>query len=172
MNAIIQSIIRQLNFNLRYAEALVEDLADEQMTIVPSAGLVSHPAFTLGHLVTGSAMMAEDLGAAFEVPAGWADLFQRKGPNDQARPDADSSKYPAKDILLAELRHQHNKLIAQLQQTDEIKLAEPVKWRFGNYMPTMLDLVIFMCISHEQMHLGQLAAWRRAMNLPAALGTL
>ena len=168
----IEHIIRQYDFNLLYAKALVADVTEEQMTYVPSKGLVSHPAFTIGHLVTGSAMMAEDLGAEFKLPEGWGELFQRKGPNDQTRPDEDKSKYPTKQVLIAELEKQHELLKQYLRISSEERLYRQIKWRFSGYMPTMIDLVIFMCISHEEMHLGQLAAWRRAMDLPAVLGTL
>lgn len=169
---LIPYIIRQYDFNLLYAKALVADLTDEQMTVVPSSGLVSHPAFTIGHLVTGSAMMAEDLGGVYDLRDGWADLFQRKGPNDQTRPDTDTSKYPPKEELIAELERQHNLVKKQLVTVTAEHLQAAVKWRFAAYMPTMLDVVIFMCISHEETHLGQLAAWRRAMDLPSALRTL
>ena len=95
-------IIHQYDFNLSYARKLVEDLTEDQMTVVPAGGLENHPAFTLGHLVSGSAMVAEDMGSVFEMPAGWSDLFLRKGPGDPTRPDPDKSKYPAKNILLEE----------------------------------------------------------------------
>ncbi len=172
MKEAITAIIRQYDFNLLYAKALVEDLSAEQMTFIPAAGLLNHPAFTLGHLVTGSAMMAEDLGAEGYLPGGWPELFQRKGPNDQTRPDADVTKYPSKNELTLELEKQHEKVKKALTTINADRLNEEVKWRFGKHMPSMLDLVMFMCISHESMHLGQLAAWRRAMELPAILGTL
>ncbi|MCW3122658.1 MAG: DinB superfamily protein [Flavipsychrobacter sp.] len=172
MNTTIAFIIRQYDFNLLYAKALVTDVPEEVMTFVPSAGLLNHPAFTIGHLITGSAMMAEDLGSESVLPEGWAELFQRKGPNDQKRPDEDKTKYPTKAALLNELERQHESVKELLLSVSEKKLAEPVKWRFGIYMPTLLDLILFMCVSHESMHLGQLAAWRRALNMPAALGTL
>lgn len=172
MSVIVQHIIRQYDFNMLYAEALVVDLDETQMTMVPTAGLLNHPAFTLGHLVTGSAMIAEDLGAPVEMPEGWDILFQRKGPNDQSRPDTDASRYPSKQSLLNELYHQHEKVKRYLWAVDASKLQEPVKWRFSTHMPTLLDVIMFMCISHENMHLGQLAAWRRALNLSPALMTL
>ena len=168
----IESIIKQYDFNLEYARALVQDLTNDQMTIIPTTGLENHPAFTLGHLVSGSALLAEDLGASFEMPEDWADLFLRKGPGDPRKPDPDKSKYPSKHLLLKELEDQHNKVINLLNNLDKRKLSESIKWRFCNYMPTLLDIVVFMCINHEAMHLGQLAAWRRAMGLNSALGTL
>ncbi|MGB5847034.1 MAG: DinB family protein [Ignavibacteriaceae bacterium] len=168
----IESIIAQYDFNLEYAKALVNDLTGDQMTIIPATGLDNHPAFTLGHLVSGSALLAEDLGAAFEMLEDWVDLFLRKGPGDPRKPDLDKSKYPSKHLLLRELESQHNKVKMLLNNLDERKLSEIIKWRFSNYMPTLLDIIVFMCINHEAMHLGQLAAWRRAMGLTSALGTL
>jgi uncharacterized damage-inducible protein DinB len=171
-NLAVNGIIKQYDFNLLYAKELTKDLDDHMMTIVPSKGLDSHPAFTLGHLVTGSAMMAQDLGTIYELPYGWDELFARKGPVDQRRPDLDASKYPDKEALLAELEKQHNKVKELLTSKTNQELLAPVTWRLSKYMPTMLDLVFFMCITHENMHLGQLAAWRRAMDLPSSLAAL
>jgi hypothetical protein len=168
----IEHIIKQYNFNLEYARALVQDLTNNQMTIIPSNGLENHPAFTLGHLVSGSALLAEDLGGVFEMPDNWGDLFLRKGPGDPRKPDPDKGKYPSKHLLLKELEDQHNKVKKLLNNFDKRKLSENIKWRFSSYMPTLFDIIVFMCINHEAMHLGQLAAWRRAMGLNSALGTL
>ena len=171
-DAILKTVINQYDFNLDYAKKLVEDLNHSQKPILPSNGLDNHHAFTHGHLVTGSAMLAEDLGAKFEMPDNWADLFLRKGPGDPRKPDKDISKFPSKELLINELEHQHNKVKNLLKIADENKLRENIKWRFNSYMPTLLDLVIFMCINHEAMHLGQLAAWRRATGLTSALATM
>lgn len=168
----IETIINQYDFNLAYAKALVHDLSDIQMTIVPSNGLENHPAFTLGHLISGSALLAEDLEAKFEMPDKWKDLFLRKGPGDTRKPDLDIKKYPAKQLLLKELEVQHIKVKDLLNSKDKNELNKPFEWRFGNYMPTLIDTIVFMCINHEAMHLGQLAAWRRAIGLPSALATL
>lgn len=168
----LETIFKQYDFNLDYAKALVQDLTDEQMTIIPSEGLVNHPAFTIGHLVSGSADLACDLGAKFEIPENWAYLFLRKGPGDPKYPDLDKSKYPSKHVLLTELEAQHNKVKQLLIDIKKNTLNKTIKWRFSSFMPTTLDLVTFMCINHEAMHLGQLAAWRRAMGLKSALAIL
>ena len=167
-----ENIIKQYDFNLEYARILVHDLKADQMTVIPANGLENHPAFTLGHLVSGSALLAEDLGGEFEMPDKWADLFLRKGPGDPRKPDPDKSKYPSKELLLRELEDQHNKVKKLLKSNDEKGFSEKIKWRFSSYLPTLLDIIVFMCINHEAMHLGQLAAWRRAMGLSSALGTL
>jgi DinB superfamily len=167
-----QRIIRQYDFNLVFAKQLVDDLTDEQMTTKPSIGFENHPAFTLGHLVTGSAMTIEDLGGKIEIPDGWGELFLRKGPGDPSLPSDNIKLYPTKNDLLKELEKQHNKLKECLLTIEDFKLDEKVQWRFASYMPTLIDVVIFMCINHEAMHLGQLSAWRRAMGLSTALGKI
>ena len=106
------------------------------------------------------------------MPEKWAELFIRKGPGDPRKPDPDTTKYPSKTALLEELESQHNKVKKIVIEIDEYKLTESFKWRFSGFMPTLLDLVAFMCINHEAMHMGQLAAWRRAMSLPSALGSM
>lgn len=168
----IPSIIAQYDFNFQWAKKLVEDVNDDQMTASPFPGFENHPAFTLGHLVTGSAMMAEDLGGTFNVPEGWKELFVRKGPGDPTLPEINAKAYPDKNTLLSELSKQHEIVKKLLLFSDENKFNEKIKWRFNMYFPTMLDLVFFMCVSHESMHLGQLSAWRRAMKLPSALAKL
>ena len=168
----VGAIINQYDFNLEYARSLVAGVTEEQMTYVPAKGLVNHPAFTLGHLVSGSALMVEDLGGKFDMPGGWADLFLRRGPGDPRLPDTDTKKYPSKEVLLSELSRQHDSVKALLVGVKEEVLLQKIKWRFNSFMPTLLDVVVFMCINHEAMHLGQLAAWRRAMDLPSALAEL
>ena len=169
---IIQSIIRQYDFNLAFAKKLVEDLTNEQMTAKPYPGFENHPAFTLGHLVTGTVNLIEDLGGKADIPDGWNELFLRKGPGDPRLPSDQTELYPAKEKLLKEFERQHDKLKEYLLATEDHKLDEKIEWRFDSYMPTVMDVVLFMCTIHEAMHLGQLSAWRRAMGLPSALGAL
>jgi hypothetical protein len=168
----IAAIIRQLDFNLAYACKLVDDLSDEQMTESPFPGFENHPAFTLGHLVTGTALMIEDLGGKMELPAGWGELFIRKGPGDPGLPSPDKKIYPGKQQLLSEFGIQHDRLKKILLTLDQNKIDAPIKWRFSSFMPSAGDLTLFMCVNHEAMHLGQLAAWRRAMGMGTALGRM
>jgi len=169
---LIKSIINQYDFNLAYAKVLVEDVPDSLMCIQPAKGLVNHPAFTIGHLVTGSALTAKYLGGEYKIPDGWEELFLRKGPGDPRYPEIDSVLYPNKEALISELENQHNKVKALLLKADQKTLLNGHKWRYSNFMPQLIDCVNFMCTTHEAMHLGQLAAWRRAMDLDATLQKL
>ena len=172
METIKQVIGRQLDFNLRYAQQLVADIPAEMMAHAPSDGLASHPAFTIGHLVTAAAMIVEDLGGDMDLPQGWGDIFMRKGPDDQTRASVDVAIYPGKSSLLNELERQHDRVKQYLASKEDAEFCVPVKWRFAHYLPSLLDVVLFFSVNHEAMHLGQLAAWRRAMNLPPALRQL
>lgn len=172
MNRSIDIIIRQYDFNLGYAKKLVEDIPDDQMAIIPAKGLESHPAFTLGHLVTGSAILIKDMGGEYIVPEGWVEIFERKGPRDQRRPSDDGNLYPSKAEILAELERQHESAKEWMRSTSDEDMVAPFKWRLDHYMPRLIDIVAFLAINHEAMHLGQIAAWRRAMDLPAVLQTV
>lgn len=174
----MESAIRLYGWNLQYAKALVEDLSASQWTESCGPGLENHPAWTIGHLVTGSNILAEDLGLARDLPEGWSGLFERRGPGDPRLPDPNPAVYPPMEKLVAELERQHLRVEAawRVKMTEESKsgtaLTEPFVWRYGDVLPTLNDAVLFLAVSHEAMHLGQLAAWRRALGLPSALNTL
>ena len=68
MTDLVEAIGRQLDFNHRYAEKLVEDVSDSDMTHDPSPGLENHPAITLGHLAI-SRMLLISLHSFFTVPS-------------------------------------------------------------------------------------------------------
>jgi hypothetical protein len=165
-------LIRSYQFNLKYAYELVADIDDAMMCTSPGKGFENHPAFTLGHLVTAAALTVKYLGGPYKLQPGWEELFRRKGPGDSRLPELNFGQYPKKDILLAELTQQHQAVEEVITDLDENRFKEPAHWRFDDHMPTLGDLLYFMCVSHEAMHLGQLAAWRRAMNLPSALANL
>ena len=168
----INTLISSYQFNLKYAHELVADLDETMMTTSPGKGFENHPAFTMGHLVTAAALTVKYLGGSYELKPGWEELFRRKGPGDARLPEINSDLYPKKEELLAELSKKHRQVEDLILKLDEIRFKETAQWRFEDHLPTMGDLLYFMCISHENMHLGQLAAWRRAMGLPSALANL
>ena len=165
-------LLKSYSFNLKYAYELVADLDHTMMCTSPGKGFENHPAFTLGHLVTAAALTSKYLGGPFSLKPKWEELFRRKGPGDPRLPESNSDRYPTKEALLEELSNQHLQVEDLIMKLDEKRFKESVSWRFSDHLPTMGDLLFFMCISHETMHLGQLAAWRRAMELPSALAKL
>lgn len=163
-------IIRSMAFNEAYAQRLVADLSPQQMTHQPGPGHENHPAFTLGHLVSAADMAAQDLGLASQMPSAWHALCARRGPADRRLPEA--GDYPAKEDLLAALAQQHARIATALRAAEAAQLAQPCEpWKLSQWLPTHADGLAFMLVTHAAMHLGQLAAWRRACGLPAALAS-
>lgn len=171
-NPLIQTLATALRFNADYARRLVADLDEHQMTTIPAPGHENHAAFTIGHLITALDLAAQDLGQQTDMPAAYTDLFLRKGPADRRTPDPNAN-YPTRDQLTAELDRQTQRVITALDQTDPawfIQHAEP--WKLSQSLPTNADAMLFMCVTHSAIHLGQLAAWRRAMSLPPIMASM
>ncbi len=166
------TLLQAYAWNLQYARQLTADLSPDQWTHHGGAGLENHATWTLGHLVTGSDILAEDLGLEREVSARWRELFERRGPGDPRLPSRDVAAFPAGERVLAELERQHRRVSERWGKMTEEELAQPIEWRFDGHLPTVAGVALFLAVTHEALHLGQLAAWRRALGLPSALANL
>ena len=156
-------ILHVYSMNLGYAKRLARDLSDDQMCAQPH-GLVNHPAWSLGHLATASAHLAKELGLSSELPAGWDDTFKAGG-----IPSPDRKLFPGKDEILRVLEQQHARVAQSLPNADPAALARPhPNEKMRAHFPTVGDFAIFLMTAHEMDHLGQIAAWRRAMGIGAA----
>ncbi len=168
----LSQLINQLQFNYLYLLDLVEDIKEEHMTFIPAKGLENHPTFTVGHIITAYGLTTRSLGGQYTIKDEWDAIFRRNGPGDPRYPTLDKRLYPTKKQLLAELEKQHNMLLKYLGKTSLATLNEAVTWRFSKYFPKTIDMLYFMVITHYAMHISQLAAWRRAMDLPSSLARL
>ena len=171
-NPVIDQLLVSYRFNLRYARQLVEGVSRELLYRSFGEGIENHPGFTLGHLSVAAALTVEDLGGLYDVPAGWDELFRRTGPGDPRRSCEHTEGVPTKEMLLSELSRLHSDVEARLIGLTNEDWSKPTQWRLSEYYPTQGDLLTFMCITHEAMHLGQVAAWRRAAGLDSALAAL
>ena len=151
-------------FNLGFAEMLVKDLSAEQMVAQPG-GVINHPAWSLGHLAVYADYLGELLGLESNVPDGWSETFKTGG-----EPSGDPADYPSKEEILEELEQQHTRNTEAVKNFDTSRFADPHPDEgMRKYFPTLGDQIIFMMTSHERAHLGQIAVWRRAMGLGAAI---
>jgi len=149
--------------NLGFAKRLVGDVSADQMCAQPH-GVVNHPAWSLGHLAVASDHVGQALGLSSDLPAGWADTW---GPG--GKPSADKALYPSKDDLLRVMEQQHARVAQALSDADPAALAQPLAHeQMRAFFPTVGDFAIFLMTAHEMDHLGQIAAWRRAMGLGPA----
>ena len=151
-------------FNLAAAEMLVKDVSAEQMAEQPG-GVINHPAWSLGHLVMAADGLGKLLGLESNVPDGWSETFKTGG-----EPSGDLSDYPSKDEILEALREHHARNAEAVKNIDATRFAEPhPNEEMRKYFPTFGDMVVFLMTGHEMDHLGQIAAWRRAMGLGGAI---
>ena len=157
-------ILQTFGLNLMLGELLVQDLTAEQMTEQPH-GLINHPAWSLGHLVCAAHEACKLLSIESSLPAGWGQKF-----NAGAAPDPDPSRNPSKEELLSEFRACHERVSQAFKDLDPDMLVK-VHPDEGTrkYFPTLGDHLVYMMTAHEMDHLGQVAAWRRAMGLKPAM---
>ena len=165
-------LITQLTFNYTYLLDLISDIEEGAMTHTPSKGLENHPTFTIGHIITAYGLTIKKLGGDYTIKKEWDEIFRRNGPGDPRLPTTEKNRYPTKEELLLELKSQHEILLKYLNKTTNDQFNEKVNWRFSNHFPKTIDFLYFMLITHYSMHISQLAAWRRAMNLPSSLERL
>ena len=152
-------------FNLGHLESQVKDLTDEQMVQQPH-GVVNHPAWTLCHLASASNHTGVALGLESTFPAEWEEAAKTGG-----EPSPDASKYPSKDALLAELKKQHERVAAAVAAADPAVFAKEFPDEgTRKHFPTIGDFVEYLLAAHEAGHIGQLAAWRRALGLTGGAG--
>lgn len=159
----IDDLLSIYDRNLDYARRLIADLPEDQCCIQPAANM-NHALWVLGHLafvadkVTGQMV----LGLERRTPASWDPLFDNK-----SKPVADPANYPPKEELFRALSDGHARVAAALRQADASLLSRPMPHEgFARRFPTVAQGLIHTMIGHEQMHLGQLSAWRRAQGLP------
>lgn len=160
----LQHVLHAYRLNLGYARRLVADVSADQMCEQPH-GLVNHPAWSLGHLAVAADHVGQMLGLSSDLPAGWEDTWKAGG-----TPSPNKGLYPGKDELLRVMEQQHARVAQALSTADPAALAQPYPVeKLRDYFPTVGDFAIFLMTAHEMDHLGQIAAWRRAMGLgPAA----
>ncbi len=70
-----ETLLNGFRLNIEYSMQLIADVDEADMTKQPN-GFTNHPAFTIGHLVTATALTAHVLGHEYSVPEGWDDLFR------------------------------------------------------------------------------------------------
>ena len=161
----LQQVLRVYGMNLKLAELHVRDLTAAQMVEQPG-GVINHPAWTLGHLAAVADNLAKLLGLESTFPEAWRAAAMPGG-----TPTGNAADYPSKQQLLEQLTAQHERVAAALAKVDAERLAQPhPNERARERFPTVGDYAVALMTTHEAGHLGQLAAWRRAMGLPSATG--
>ena len=159
----VKSILHAYGLNLYVAETLVKDLTPEQWTTQPH-GLINHPCWSIGHLVKSAHDLCGVIGVESTLPDGWEVTFKAG-----TAPTPDPSANPTKDEVMNAHRAFHAKLSEAFPKIDQATLdQEHPDESTRQYFPTIGDMVVFLLTAHEMDHIGQVAAWRRAMGLGPA----
>ena len=161
----MKSAINAFRFTYFYAEKLVADLEDSELTTIPHPGM-NHPAWILGHLVIGADFIANLLGHEMATDEDWMKKF---GPGSVV--ESERALYPSKVELMTKLHEVYERGASFAQSATEEQLSTPNQTPFfAEQFPTIEDLLTHLLSTHPATHLGQLSAWRRCLGKPSVLG--
>ena len=153
-------LLHAWNLNLGYAKRLVADIPDDMMAVQPAPDM-NHAAWVLGHLACTADMLGAMIGLKPVCPPAWPAPFAW-----HSIPPSDGSAYPSNATLLKALEDAHAGVAAALPSIPEARWSEttPIEAVRG-FLPTLGDCFVFVMAAHENMHLGQLSAWRRVQGM-------
>ncbi|MFA9476991.1 DinB family protein [Phycisphaerales bacterium AB-hyl4] len=162
MDTTIETLLLGWRENGQLARQLLADIPDEAMTDQPG-GVVNHPAWTLAHLnhyhtAILSLVRGEPVADPGEQPN--AEHYDAG-----STPVDDPARYPSKAELLAAYEQVHQEVEQLLQDAPPKRLTQPPgleRWAEG--FGTTAKALSYLMIFHESVHLGQVMAWKRAMD--------
>ena len=165
MSAIIDGLQNCWAKNLEYGQRLVADLSDEQMVLQPAPegkAPSNHPAWVFSHLNAYLPVIDGLLnGREFDDP--------KNHPFGMlSKPESDSSIYASRDDLLTEFTKGHETVAASLANCDDSIFETPMSLeRWQGPLPNLGMALPYLMVFHENLHLGQVSAWRRIQGMPS-----
>lgn len=159
----IKALLHNYAANLNYAHRLVADLPADKWAVQP-APKTNHAAWVIGHLAASADFTVHLIdGRAPSAPKDWEQLF-----GWSSAPQSDPKLYPAGATLLKAMDDYHAQVAAALPKLAPSAFEKPFPIEsMLKFVPTVGDGLVFMLLSHENIHLGQLSAWRRVQGLPS-----
>lgn len=148
--------------NLEYVERLCAGVDDTTAVSQPVRGM-NHACWILSHLNIYHPVVAAIIeGRSFPDPK---DAPFGMG----SAPDKPSAAYAPIAELIHEFRSGHERVSALLGPRDSSVFQIPIPLeRWKERMPTAERALPYLMLVHENQHIGQLSAWRRALGLPPA----
>ncbi len=164
MSIAIEGLLFGWKKNLDYGPKLVADLTEEQMVLQPNADAApaNHAAWVFSHLnVYLPVIEALIQGKEFDDPK------QHKF-GMLSKPESDRSIYASKQQLVDEFVAGHQRVISLLDGADDSVLEQEVMLpRWKEVMSKAGYALPYLMLNHENIHLGQLSAWRRVQGMPS-----
>jgi hypothetical protein len=156
----VRPVLRSFEYSLAFLRDQVADVSAADLAAQPP-GVPNHPLWTIGHLTFACEMLGGVVGLAPWLPEGFAD---RVGPGSVPVPDP--AAYDARDVALARLEDARVRLesaVDRLAERDlDAALPDP---SLRDAFPTVRHALVQVLAGHTAFHVGQVAAWRRAMGL-------
>lgn len=163
----IEQIINSFQLRLAEVRRLVSDLSDRQMTTQPAGVRMNPPAWQLGHIVCSMQAIGGEMGISPWLSESWTLRF-RQG----SRTMVDADGCPNRDELLSALADGERRIVERLRAMTADDLAGPLPdTRFRDAFPSLGHAVLHILAGHVAVHVGQLAAWRRVMDLSEQHGS-
>jgi uncharacterized damage-inducible protein DinB len=165
MHPLVSGLVHGLEKNHGYALALVAGIDDEQLVAQPFGDgrkPMNHAAWVLSHLGVYRPIIAALVrGEVFPDPHDH--VYGMK-----SVPLPDRSAYGSLEEMRQRLEAGKLAVVAALESaTDEAWSAPVTLARWQPRWSSVGMAVSFLLLCHENMHLGQLSAWRRAMGMAA-----
>ena len=157
----VESLVYAWDNQLRYAQALVADLSDEQFVLRPG-GNMNHPAWILGHLamyhpVTVQLLAGEPVDDPKNDPLFG---FAGQGPVD------DIQAYGSRQKVMSWFEEGHECVAQALLAAGRQAFQQPPSLeRWAKMYPTVEFMLPDLLVHHESLHIGQISIWRRAAGL-------
>ena len=161
-SALVKGLLFGWQKNVDYGCKLVADLDEQQMGLQPNNDAVNHPAWIMAHLnVYHPVMVALIKGEPFDDPKGHQFGMQ-------SAPQPDLSIYPPKLQLVETWEIGHEQVGQALESAGDAAMDQPMPLeRWKTAMPTVGQALPYIMLIHENIHLGQISAWRRIQGLPS-----
>jgi hypothetical protein len=165
MSTAIEGLVFGYRKNLDYGLKLVADLAEHQWSQPPATDLpapANHPAWVFSHLnaylpVIAAVIQGEPFSDPKDHPFGM-----------QSHPQDDRTLYLAGGELQETFATGHEQIIQLLEGSDASVLEQPITLpRWKEIMPRAGIALPYLMLNHENIHLGQVSAWRRVKGFPS-----
>lgn len=157
----VNPILHSFAYALDYLRDLVADVSVADMVALPP-GIANHPAWLVGHLTFSCQELGGVIGLAPWLPKNWAAQF---GPGSV--PSADAQNYESRAVLLDRLRYAQSRVAAAVAALDDAVLDRTFSDEaLRETFPTVRHALTQVLLCHTSYHVGQLAAWRKAVGLP------
>ena len=158
------TILETFVFDRGYIGLVVDDIPEGRMTEMPGK-VGTHPAWQLGHMADTLDGCIKLLGGEGRFDEKWQGKFGR-----DTVPVADPKAYPSKSELIDALDERRETLVKVLKKTPDATFETELPLEeFRPFFPTIGRFLTFLLLSHEGMHCGQIAVWRKAAGLPQGL---